>query len=394
MKNMTKNVMLPPLPVAPRLRPPRSFTAEVAHEISNHLGCLVILPDLLLEKLAGDSPLRADLLEMRRAAKRIDELAEHLALLSLEDTPRGPIGLNAPVRAAMESESIQGVLAGCESVEIVPRFDDLLPAVRGSGEWITVMARNLFRHAMAASAPRGRVEIETASVTLDEDLIGWETIPAGEYARLTVSDTGGPLNPEQRERIFEPYFSMTVLGRRSISGLGLSVVRRLAKKQGAFLDVRSGPKGTSFDAHFPALPGDAQRSVPAATRSNRVLIVDDREDQRQLFARILKSAGYQTLTAGNGSEALEHMLRRPADLVLLDISLRKDRDGLDLLAKILARDPDQKVLLVSGHPRDTYADALAQLESRPFIKKPFRAEDLLAMVRAELPPPVNGPNPA
>lgn len=110
------------------------------------------------------------------------------------------------------------------------------------------------------------------------------------------------------------------------------------------------------------------------------MIVDDRRDQRELFGRLLENAGHDVVTVANESEALEALARQNADVVLLDISLRKQHDGLDLYQTLRARWPGQKVVFVSGHGREEYAEALPDLMEAPFLKKPFTAKTLLATV--------------
>jgi two-component system cell cycle sensor histidine kinase/response regulator CckA len=171
-----------------------------------------------------------------------------------------------------------------------------------------------------------------------------------------------------------------------MSGLGMAVVRQLARRQGAFLDVRRENGRNTIDIFFPTAPlaGD---DVPALPQNDRVLVVDDREEQRNVISRILKGQGYRVSSLAGGEEAIKHLEGPGTDLIILDISLRRDREGLDLHAKIRSRWPSQRILLISGHPRETYADVLGRAGDCPFLKKPFRAEELLAAAGNLLPPP-------
>jgi|GEM_PF-3566342 len=367
------------------LFPARALTAEVAHELSNDLSCLTILPDLILDKLPSDNPWRNDLLEMKQAAQRIDELAHHLSYLSLEESLQTTLGLNGPVRVATESFQNRATPIGASVVTV--SLEDMLPPVRGVTEWISVITRNLILNALDAQPAEGNVSVTTKSVQLLADRSGFETVPAGDYVVLSVKDTGKELSSLDQTHLFEPYHAFNVMGRRSMTGLGLAVVHRLAKKQGAFVTTRTTPQGSAVEIYFPAqsmeIPSDQGKSL--STGSNRVMIVDDRQEQRALFSRILEGAGYQTASLGCGEDALRHVSSVGADLVILDISLRRDRDGLDLYSRILERIPTIKVVLVSGFPRETYTGTLTSLRDRPFLKKPFSADDLLKTVRDVLP---------
>ncbi|MBK8575189.1 MAG: response regulator [Elusimicrobia bacterium] len=360
--------------------PLRSLTAEVAHEISNQLGCLVLLPDLILDTLPPDSPLANDMRQIRRAAHRIDELTLHLSLLSLDRDERASINLNLPVRGAFAS-----FMSEHPEIKATSCLEDILPPVQGSGEWISILTGNLLRNA-ADAHPGGTITVATAPKNLLEDLDGWERIPQGAYAVLSVSDTGPALSPAHRAKLFEPYYTSNTLGRRSMSGLGMAVVRQLARRQGAFLDVRRTEEKTCIDIYFPTvvLPGGSNDEPP---QHDRILVVDDREEQRNVISRILKSHGYRVSALAGGAEALVHLESSGADLIILDISLRRDREGLDLHAQIRLRWPSQRILLISGHPRETYADVLGRAGDCPFLKKPFRAEELLAAAENLLPVP-------
>jgi CheY-like chemotaxis protein len=359
--------------------PLRSLTADVAHEISNQLGCLVLLPDLILDTLPPDSPLANDMRQIRRAAHRIDELTLHLSLLSMDRDERASLNLNLPVRGA-----IAPFLLEHPDAAVTSALEDILPPVQGSGEWISIITGNLLRNALDAR-PGGPLTVTTAAHTLWEDVDGWERIPPGAYAVLSVCDAGPELSPVHRAKLFEPYYTANALGRRSMSGLGMAVVRQLARRQGAFLNVRREEEKTCIDIFFPtaALPGGPDATPP---QHDRILVVDDREEQRNVISRILKSRGYRVSSLSGGAEALAHLENPGADLIILDISLRRDREGLDLHAQIRSRWPSQRILLISGHPREAYADVLGRAGDCPFLKKPFRAEELLAATGNLLPP--------
>jgi len=374
-------------PSSPSGLPLRSLTADVAHEISNQLGCLVLLPDLILDGLPPDSPLANDMRQMRRAAQRIDELTTHLSLLSLDRDERAPINLNKPVRDAVGA--FGPFLLEHPGTTVLQTLEDILPPIHGSAEWLSMITSNLLRNAMDAR-PGGEIRVATSVKNFSEDREGWERIPQGAYAVLTVSDEGPPLSPAHRAKLFEPYYTANILGRRSMSGLGMAVVRQLARRQGAFLDVRREEERNAIDLFFPTAPLGEEKSADAP-KNDRVLVIDDREEQRNVISRILKAEGYRVSSLAGGAEALKYLEGTGADLLILDISLRRDREGLDLHAQIRARWPSQRILLISGHPRETYADVLGRAGDCPFLKKPFRAEELLAAAGNLLPPPFRHP---
>lgn len=359
----------------------RPLAMDVAHELSNVLGCLTILPDVMMRHIPADSPLRRDLVEMRRAVQRLDDLATHLSLLSSDRTNIGPLNLGDLVRVTLAKEPLRQILQDCPSVRSDFQFEEGIPPIQGSADWIPVILRNLARNALDAMIGGGRLSVAVLFRRLSADHPGLDRVPGGDYVVLSVGDSGPLLTADQRASLFEPYFSQMVLARPSGGGLALMVVRRLVRRQGGFVDVRSGPGGSFFDVYFPALRDSVQKpEPPPVPRRSRLVIVDDRRDQRELFGRLLENAGHDVVTVANESEALEALARQNADVVLLDISLRKQHDGLDLYQTLRARWPGQKVVFVSGHGREEYAEALPDLMEAPFLKKPFTAKTLLATV--------------
>ncbi len=247
---MTPQTPFDAVPARDRMGLPlRSLTADVAHELSNQLGCLVLLPDLMLNSLSPDSPLAKDLIQIRRAAHRIDELATHLALLSQDTDEREIVNLNRAAQHALDDESLTALLKDAGGA-VMSRWNEQVCPVLGSTDWVALMAGVLVRNALDAK-PGGCATLSTELRTLPEIIDGWEPIPAGVYAVLTASDDGPPLSALQKEKLFEPYFTHS-LGRKSTSGLGLAVVRQLARRMGAFIHVRSVETGNRVDIYFPA----------------------------------------------------------------------------------------------------------------------------------------------
>ncbi|MBP9128377.1 MAG: response regulator [Elusimicrobia bacterium] len=364
--------------------PLRSLTADVAHELSNQLGCLVLLPDLMMNSLSPDSPLAKDLNQIRRAAHRIDELATHLSLLSQDSNEREIVNLNRAAQHTLDDESLTALLKEGGGT-VMSRWNEQVCPVLGSTDWVALVAGILVRNALDAK-PGGCATLSTETRVITDVMDGWEPIPAGSYAVLTASDDGPPLSALQKEKLFEPYFTHS-LGRKSTSGLGLAVVRQLARRMGAFIHVRSIETGNRVDIYFPTA-GAPHPAAPPSTVRDRVLVVDDREEQRTVISRLLRRFGYRVASVCGGSETVAYLETNGAELVVMDISLRRDREGLDLHRDIRTRWPDIKVLLMSGHPREVYADVLGRAGDCPFLKKPFRSEELFAAVDALLPAPL------
>jgi two-component system cell cycle sensor histidine kinase/response regulator CckA len=178
-----------------------------------------------------------------------------------------------------------------------------------------------------------------------------------------------------------------------LSGLGMTLVYRVVEDHQGYIDVttRSG-QGTSFTACFPvATAGGATLELKADyTGRETILVVDDYEEQRNTAAELLRDLGYQVFTASNGREAVklfESAVRageQPIDVVVLDLVLGDDFDGVETYKSIIALKPGQKAVLVSGFADIARIVEARKLGLRQCIPKPYSLDTLGKAVRSEL----------
>ena len=170
---------------------------------------------------------------------------------------RTVFNLNQIVRAQLDSEeqlSLEKREAGITFRQDLKPFP--LP-VAGIDNQLRKALMNLVFNAAEAVSPRGTVSVSTDRRKLKEGFKGFEPIPAGNYATITVSDNGSGINPENIEHIFEPFYSTKVMG-RSGTGLGLTVVWNCVHDHQGFIDLSSGPDGTTFTIYPAPEPGRTQ----------------------------------------------------------------------------------------------------------------------------------------
>lgn len=157
----------------------------------------------------------------------------------------------------------------------------------------------------------GKITIATAKATLDEEYcrLHVETAP-GDYALLTVSDTGQGMDETTREHIFEPFFTTKSEGKGT--GLGLAVVYGVVKQHNGFIECSSElGRGTAFKIYLPVISENwaesekADLNTIAKGGTETILLVDDEEFVRDFGVRLFSETGYTVLTAANGHEALE-----------------------------------------------------------------------------------------
>ncbi len=231
-------------------------------------------------------------------------------------------------------------------------------------------------------------------------------MPAADYVRIDVADTGTGIPAEIVDKIFEPFFSTKEVGKGT--GLGLSTVYGIVKQTGGFVYVDSeAGKGTSFHIFLPRHhpEQEAQPEAHAANGAARergrlkakprtdltgqgtILLVEDEEGLRSLNARGLRSRGYSVIEASNGIEAMEALEEKngAVDLVVSDVVM-PEMDGPTLLKTMRGRNPDLKIIFVSGYAEDAFEKSLPENQQFAFLPKPFTLSQLVAAVKETMTP--------
>ena len=230
-------------------------------------------------------------------------------------------------------------------------------------------------------------------------------MPAADYVRIDVADTGTGIPADIVDKIFEPFFSTKEVGKGT--GLGLSTVYGIVKQTGGFIYVDSeADKGTSFHIFLPrhiaekeaepepVAATDAAKAPTAETRpradltgQGTILLVEDEEGLRSLNARGLRSRGYSVIEASNGVEAMEALEEKngAVDLVVSDVVM-PEMDGPTLLREMRIRNPNLKIIFVSGYAEEAFDKSLPENEQFAFLAKPFALSALVAKVKETMAP--------
>jgi two-component system cell cycle sensor histidine kinase/response regulator CckA len=246
--------------------------------------------------------------------------------------------------------------------------------------------------------------VRTANVSAKEaEQLSYKGMPAADYVRIDVVDSGTGIPAEIVDKIFEPFFSTKEVGKGT--GLGLSTVYGIVKQTGGFVYVDSeADKGTSFHIFLPRhIPEkDVQPEAVASngaptpaeakpradlTGQGTILLVEDEDGLRSLNARGLRSRGYSVIEAANGLEAMEALEAKDGavDLVVSDVVM-PEMDGPTLLKTMRARNPDLKIIFVSGYAEDAFEKSLPENEQFAFLPKPFTLSQLVAAVKETMTP--------
>jgi CheY-like chemotaxis protein len=241
---------------------------------------------------------------------------------------------------------------------------------------------NLAVNARDAMPEGGSLTVETRNATLGANEVG--TLPAGEYVKVTVRDTGTGMSQAVRARAFEPFFTTKEPGKGT--GLGLSQVYGFIAQSGGdmAIDTEEG-FGTSIRLYLPALKegAQAQPQTADAPRDERVLIVDDDPLVLESATELFQAMGYSVVGARDGAEALRVLQREPdIDVLFSDVMMPNGMTGLELAREVRKHYPAIKIILASGYPLPALRSEQQDLAEFAFVSKPYRLADVARHLRA------------
>lgn len=235
--------------------------------------------------------------------------------------------------------------------------------------------------------------IGTENIALADSIVAanGSTMPPGDYVMLTVSDTGSGIEKDLLAHIFEPFFTTKEIGKGT--GLGLSVVDGIVQQNGGQVQVYSTPNlGTTFKVYLPRFADPVQVAEeerpsppPLQSKGETVLLVEDEAAVLQMAADALRYLGYKVITAVTPDEAIYQMENYAGtiDLLMTDIILPV-MNGRELAERIIAIQPDIKILYVSGYPADFIAHRGVLEGGVHFLQKPFSLQKLASSLKEAL----------
>jgi two-component system, cell cycle sensor histidine kinase and response regulator CckA len=358
----------------------------IAHEANNMMSVVLGCADYVLQRNDLPDPVRDDVNQIWRAAKRTAGITQQLLAFSRRQMLQPQVlDLNATVR---DLEPILARTLGETRGLRMHLEPDLAPVKADPGQLEQVLI-NLTLNARDAMPDGGRLTIETMNTMLDESYAAGksvETLRPGPYVALVVSDTGHGMDRETMDRIFEPFFTTKGVGQGT--GLGLSTVYGIVKQSGGFVWAYSEPGlGTAFKLYFPGVSSfpdsNAMRApAPGARADEVVLVAEDEPMVRSIMARTLRDCGYTVLEAADGNEALS-VVESNAGLISLIVAdvVMPDMGGREMAARLADRWPQVPVLFTSGYTGlDVVRRGLLE-EGREFVQKPLDPEALARKVR-------------
>jgi PAS domain S-box-containing protein len=369
-----------------------TLAGGVAHDLNNILSGIVSYPDLVLMRLPPKSPLRGPLESIKSSGVKASAIVQDLLTLARRGvTVAEVVRLNDLITAYFNSPEFLKMKSFHPRVSIHTDLDARLVNIIGSPVHLSKTIMNLVSNAAEAMPNGGPITITTRTGYVDFPIKGYDHVREGDYTVLSVADGGTGISPEDRARIFEPFFTKKKMG-RSGTGLGLAVVWGTVKDHKGYIDIQSVEgQGTTFTLYFPVTRKAPALKKRTLTREEihghgeKILVIDDVAQQREIATAILTQLGYAVATLASGEEAVPYLQTHPADMVVLDMIMDPRIDGLETYERIWSHNPRQRVILTSGYSVTERVKKALRLGARRYLKKPYTLETLGIAVKEELP---------
>lgn len=369
---------------AQRLESLGSLASGVAHDLNNVLTPILVAVDLL--RPLAHEPQDKDIVQLvGDSARRGADIVQQLLLFGRgSDTPRAPVDVGAvldDLRRMMQETFPKNISLGLQAPAA-------LWPVEADRTQLHQVLLNLAVNARDAMPQGGELRVAAENVQVDEryaqDHIGAKP---GPHVAVRVSDTGPGIPPEHLEKIFDPFFTTKPTGQGT--GLGLATVLGITRSHGGFVTVDPAPgRGATFTVYLPAAAtpalaaASAERRQSLAGRGELVLLVDDEVHVRNVLRDTLVGAGYRTVIATNGAEALAAFARHPGEVrLVISDQMMPVMDGQQLILALRQLDGALPALLMSGLGQSHQPAENSLGRNLRFLPKPFLAEALLRATR-------------
>jgi len=355
----------------------------VAHDFNNILTIILGHCHILRNEMDSGMTLEEHVQQIEAAGSRAVGLCRQMLMYAGQSSQ-----VQARINLCQLVDGVVEMLSSAikKSVTIELDLERDAPELTGDNVQIQQIVMNLIINAAEAIGDKsGTIKVTLKKTVIqaersDTDFMG-NTIPAGEYACLDVSDTGCGIDKDAEKRIFEPFYTTKATGR----GLGMSAILGIVKLHDGALQLSSSPGiGTTIKIYFP-LPdkvcvietSQSAGFVPSARANGAVLLVDDEAALRVIGSALLKAMGFSAITAANGREALEiySLHKNEVDLVLMDLNMPV-MGGIDAYRLLREMSPSIPVVICSGYSVEGIMEEIDSDEYAAVVQKPYKPDQL------------------
>ena len=357
----------------------------IAHDFNNILTIILGHATLLtMAKLDAKAHVSAQ--QIKQASERAAGLTRQLLAFGRKQifNPRA-VDLN---RVVSKMTDLLGRLLG-EDIALQINFSSQPAVVAADVSMLEQILLNLSVNSRDAMPRGGQMAIRIAACDVDEDHLNRVADARfGRFIRLSHTDTGEGIPPENLARIFEPFFTTKELGKGT--GLGLATVFGIVKQHEGWVEVESElGKGTTFHIYLPPTadsavdPDQADTQFHARKGTETILVVEDERDLREIVTRTLNLNGYRVFQAVDGNNALQiwSEYKKDIDLMFTDIIMPGGINGRELADRLWADKPDLKVIFSSGYGADAMGKNFKLDPKLNYLQKPYLPQTLSRVIR-------------
>jgi PAS domain S-box-containing protein len=366
-----------------------TLAGGIAHDFNNILGAILGYGELAQQAVSEGSDARRLVDNVMQAGGRAKSLVDRILAFSRSGvTELSPINVQAVIEETLELLAAASLAPG---VRLEKRLDAGGAAIVGDATQLHQVAMNLCTNALQAMENGGLLAVALDREDVAQDLrLSHGTLPAGDYVRLCVSDTGSGIPPHVLERMFDPFF--TTKGAGKGTGLGLSLVHGIVADLGGAIDVNTAVGcGTTFTVWLPCTGEAAVPWTDLTTRLPRgrgqtILIVDNEKPLVALAEETLAELGYEPIGFTSSVVALQTFREAPQhfDVVLTDESM-PELTGTDLAREMSLLRPDMPIVLMSGFGGPQLHERAQAVGIRELLRKPLQRKDLAECLARVLP---------
>jgi len=360
------------------------LTGGIAHDFNNMLGVILGYCEVLDKQLKDQPKLAHYVDNISTAGQRGADLTRKLLSFSKKKhAHKNIININQLI-ISQENILKKSVTA---LIDLTLDLNEELWDIDIDISSFDDMILNMCINAMQAMPHGGNITIQTDNIVLLEDDSEHSELTKGKYIVLSVKDTGCGINSEDRDKIFEPFY--TTKGDEG-TGLGLSQVYGFVNSSGGAIKVESVINiGTNFICYFPSLSSvnktesnenSREESETACDTSQVILVVDDEPQLCDLAKELLSEHGFTVYSATGGEAALEFLQSQKIDVMITDVIMPK-MNGYELSDNVTMLYPSIKILLVSGFQRDLAEQNMHRTASLPMVTKPYSKMTLLTGIQ-------------
>ncbi len=357
----------------------------VAHDFNNLLTVILNYSELLMLDIDKEHPIYSPLEAIGQAALRAAELTRQLLAFSRKqildvkiiDLNNIIIGFEKLLRRLLR-----------EDIEVYFNLSEESLPIKADVAQIEQVLMNLAVNARDAMPDGGKLTVETFFSEVDKTFLEKKHgIYPGNYAMLSVNDSGCGMSKEIMEHIFEPFFTTKETGKGT--GLGLATSYGIVKQHGGFIWVYSEScKGTTFKVYLPICDEKPQINIKPLKHqtniasNNTIMIVEDDVNVLELINQILSKQGFKIVIKSSNTEEsiiMAENFHDPINLLISDL-IMPGLNGPDIFKKIYKYHPEIKVLFMSGYTQEVISTQIEDHVEFDFIQKPFTANGLIKKI--------------